>query len=185
VRRRAPLWQLVDFPASVGGSERAGREAALEAAGLLGAWLSPDGGLQSGADGKPTLDVQALLRGAGTAPLGAWLRAAVPDGCAVPAATVSAVLAGIACAAADPGDCKAWIAPTGASGSARWRAPGPSRKRCAEHTYTRCCAGAHDDRISAPIIHWLEGMRGLPPTPEPADARISRRLEWPLRCRPL
>jgi hypothetical protein len=79
VRRRAPLWQLVDFPASVGGSERAGREAALEAAGLLGAWLSPDGGLQSGADGKPTLDVQALLRGAGTAPLGAWLRAAVPE----------------------------------------------------------------------------------------------------------
>ena len=112
-RAGAPLWQLVDFAASVGGWERAGLEAALEASGLLDAWLSPDGRLQSGADGKPILDVQALPRGASMAPLGAWLQAAVPDGSPVPAATVSAVLAGIACAAADPGDCEAWIAPDG------------------------------------------------------------------------
>ena len=103
----------MDFAASVGDAERAGLEAALEVSGLLDAWLSPDGRLQSGADGKPILDVQALPRGACKAPLGAWLQAAVPDGCAVPAATVSAVLAGIACAADDPGDCEAWIAPDG------------------------------------------------------------------------
>ena len=112
-RAGAPLWQLADFAATVGDAERAGLEAALEGAGLLDAWLSPDGRLQSGADGKPILDVQALPRGDCKAPLGAFLQAAVPDGCAVPAATVSAVLTGIACAAEDPGDYEAWVAPDG------------------------------------------------------------------------
>ena len=41
----APLWQLVDFMDEVPSSERASWEAALEAAGLLDAWLTPDGKL--------------------------------------------------------------------------------------------------------------------------------------------
>jgi uncharacterized protein (TIGR02680 family) len=113
----APLWQLVDFRSSVSGSERAGIEAALEISGLLDAWLSPDGRLQADADGKPILDVQALARAPSRASpdasLWAWLEAAVPTGCPVPASTVTAVLAGIACAADDPGDCEAWVAPDG------------------------------------------------------------------------
>jgi uncharacterized protein (TIGR02680 family) len=41
----APLWRLVDFrsPDTLTGPRRAGLEAALEASGLLDAWLCPDG----------------------------------------------------------------------------------------------------------------------------------------------
>jgi uncharacterized protein (TIGR02680 family) len=40
----APLWRLVDFRDGLGDSERAGLEAALEASGLLDAWVRPGGG---------------------------------------------------------------------------------------------------------------------------------------------
>lgn len=46
-RPGAPLWQVVDFRADVDAGARAGVEAALEAAGILDAWLSPDGDLLS------------------------------------------------------------------------------------------------------------------------------------------
>ena len=39
----APLWRLTDFIDGIGGAARAGIEAALEAAGLLDAWVRPDG----------------------------------------------------------------------------------------------------------------------------------------------
>ncbi|MEU6098025.1 TIGR02680 family protein [Streptomyces sp. NPDC047079] len=39
----APLWRLVDFRDHVTAAERAGLEAALEASGLLDAWVRPDG----------------------------------------------------------------------------------------------------------------------------------------------
>ena len=116
-RAGAPLWQLVEFRPSVGDSERAGIEAALESSGLLDAWLSPDGRLQADADGKPILDVQALARRPSRAlpdaSLATSLEAAVPEGCPVPAAVVDTVLTGIACATDDPGDCEAWVAPDG------------------------------------------------------------------------
>jgi uncharacterized protein (TIGR02680 family) len=44
-RPGAPLHLLCDFPEGLGEGERAGLEAALEAAGLLDAWVLPDGGL--------------------------------------------------------------------------------------------------------------------------------------------
>lgn len=44
-RPGAPLWRLVDFAAAVTPLERAGLEAALEAAGILDAWVTPDGRL--------------------------------------------------------------------------------------------------------------------------------------------
>jgi uncharacterized protein (TIGR02680 family) len=109
----APLWQLVDFRSSVGDDERAGIEAALESSGLLDAWLSPDGRLQGGADGKPFLDVQALARAPCRTSLASWLEAAVPAGCPLPPRVVTAVLAGIAYAVDDPGDCETWVAPDG------------------------------------------------------------------------
>jgi uncharacterized protein (TIGR02680 family) len=52
-REGAPLWQLVDFAPSLGAQERAGVEAALEAAGLLDAWVAPDGAVRD----PDTLDV--------------------------------------------------------------------------------------------------------------------------------
>ncbi|MDT0304850.1 TIGR02680 family protein [Streptomonospora wellingtoniae] len=42
-RPGAPLWRLVDFRDAVSDAERAGLESALEAAGLLDAWVAPDG----------------------------------------------------------------------------------------------------------------------------------------------
>ncbi|MFE9480986.1 TIGR02680 family protein [Streptomyces spororaveus] len=50
----APLWRLVDFRDEVADHERAGLEAALEAAGLLDAWVRPDGAALT-ADGHDVL----------------------------------------------------------------------------------------------------------------------------------
>ncbi|MDQ2761909.1 MAG: TIGR02680 family protein [Actinomycetota bacterium] len=44
-RHGAPLWRLVDFRDGLGQAERAGLEAALEASGLLDAWVDPSGAL--------------------------------------------------------------------------------------------------------------------------------------------
>jgi uncharacterized protein (TIGR02680 family) len=44
-RAGAPLWLLVDFRSDVPEQRRAGIEAALEASGILDAWVSPDGEL--------------------------------------------------------------------------------------------------------------------------------------------
>ncbi|WP_373694015.1 TIGR02680 family protein [Parafrankia sp. BMG5.11] len=45
-RPGAPLWKVVDFAAGVPDEHRAGIEAALEAAGILDAWVGPDGRLR-------------------------------------------------------------------------------------------------------------------------------------------
>jgi len=45
-RPGAPLWKVVDFAAGVPEDHRAGLEAALEAAGILDAWMTPDGELR-------------------------------------------------------------------------------------------------------------------------------------------
>ena len=128
-REGAPLWQLVDFRRSVSDGERAGLEAALEAAGLLDAWVSPDGRLQADADGKPVLDTQALERGqcrprspAGSKPqcrpdARCRRRSSRPCSPGSPAPRTTP-------ATARPGS-----RPTAASASARWPAPGPSRRR--------------------------------------------------------
>lgn len=44
-RPGAPLWQVCDFRPEVEATARAGLEAALESAGLLDAWVTPDGAL--------------------------------------------------------------------------------------------------------------------------------------------
>ncbi len=47
-RPGAPLWQVTDFAPGVPEPGRAGLEAALESAGILDAWLTPDGDLIAG-----------------------------------------------------------------------------------------------------------------------------------------
>lgn len=49
-RAGAPLYEVVDFADGVGDADRAGIEAALEAAGLLDAWVGPEGRLGEGED---------------------------------------------------------------------------------------------------------------------------------------
>jgi uncharacterized protein (TIGR02680 family) len=48
IRPGAPLWKVTDFAPGVPAEHRAGLEAALEAAGILDAWLTPDGDLIAG-----------------------------------------------------------------------------------------------------------------------------------------
>jgi uncharacterized protein (TIGR02680 family) len=47
-RPGAPLWKVTDFAPDLGEDEHAGLEAALEAAGILDAWVTPDGDLVGG-----------------------------------------------------------------------------------------------------------------------------------------
>ena len=47
-RPGAPLWKVTDFAPGLPGDDRAGLEAALEAAGILDAWVTPDGNLVDG-----------------------------------------------------------------------------------------------------------------------------------------
>jgi len=110
----APLWQLVDFHDHVDGAQRAGLEAALEASGLLDAWVTPDGALLAMGDGHPRwLDTQWIQRPpVPGASLTDWLRTDVPAGATMQAATVERLLAGVACGGANDA-AEAWIAPDG------------------------------------------------------------------------
>ena len=47
-RPGAPLWKVLDFAPDLPDDQRAGLEAALEAAGMLDAWVTPDGNLIEG-----------------------------------------------------------------------------------------------------------------------------------------
>src|SRR6185437_1766439 len=77
-RPGAPLWQLVDFQESLSADQCAGVEAALEASGLLDAWVSPDGHLQIAtvADEatQPLHDTQWLARTPVAHSLSDWLK---------------------------------------------------------------------------------------------------------------
>ncbi len=63
-RPGAPLWALCDFRSSVPEGERASLEAALEAASLLDAWVTPDGRLLDANDH----DTMFTIRGAAARP---------------------------------------------------------------------------------------------------------------------
>ncbi|WP_299166908.1 TIGR02680 family protein [uncultured Arthrobacter sp.] len=78
-RKGAPLWWLMDFADSLPDTERAGVEAALQSAGLLDAWIFPDGTVATdndvvlGATGPEVADsLAAVLIPAGAdSPVGA------------------------------------------------------------------------------------------------------------------
>ncbi|WP_119154231.1 TIGR02680 family protein [Caldimonas tepidiphila] len=113
-RLGAPLWQLVEFREEVDAAQRAGLEAALEAAGLLDAWVAPDGALHAAGDGRPLHDTQWLsrpLQPGGS--LADWLQPAGEPDAPVPSAVLARLLAGVACGARDPADAEAWVAPDG------------------------------------------------------------------------
>lgn len=109
-RPGAPLWQLLDFRADIPASQRAGLEAALEASGLLDAWVAADGLLHT-ADGTPWHDSALVARARQAASLAAWLMPA--DNAPVAASVVGALLESIACDATEPAQAEAWIAPDG------------------------------------------------------------------------
>jgi uncharacterized protein (TIGR02680 family) len=109
-RPGAPLWQLVDFAGDVPAGDRAGLEAALEAAGILDAWVNPDGVLLA-----PGMDDVVLLPARPAARhLGTVLRPAVdrddPHAAAITDDVIAAVLASIGLGA---GNGEAWVAADG------------------------------------------------------------------------
>jgi len=87
----APLWRVTDFAEGVPDADRVGVEAALQSAGLLDAWLFPDGSVQAAGD--------VVLGPAGPAPAGASLGAvlvpAVGPDAGIPETVVVDVLARI------------------------------------------------------------------------------------------
>lgn len=115
-RAGAPLWQLVDFLPAVPDAERAGIEAALQAAGLLDAWVNPDGTLLA-AEGLPLAhDTHWLVRPPRTRSLAAYLQAAASTRhapLAVAPAVLQRLLEGVACGVHDDAHAEAWIGTDG------------------------------------------------------------------------
>jgi uncharacterized protein (TIGR02680 family) len=111
-RAGAALWQVVDFRPEVAAPQRAGLEAALQAAGLLDAWVTPDGRVDVvEAAGEPLHDTQWLERPRQERSLAQWLtpsEASHREAAAVPATTVLRLLEGVACSAVDEGEAEAW-----------------------------------------------------------------------------
>ena len=118
-RSGAPFWQVVDFAEETSEAERAGLEAALQAAGLLDAWVTPAGELLD----PDTRDVWLIARRPAARSLGDYLRVEIdtadPQGGALDAGAVRAVLAGIALGEDESAEC--WVDVDG-----RYRI-GPSR----------------------------------------------------------
>lgn len=112
-RAGAPLWRLLDFHPRLAANERAGLEAALEASGLLDAWLSPDGNLTDAAD-QPLLDAHWTRRSPVAGPcLNDALVPSPPEDSSIPASLLAALLAGVAWGSEDPHDAESWISPDG------------------------------------------------------------------------
>jgi len=76
----APLWMLCDFVDSLDAASRAGLEAALEASGLLNAWVTPTGEILYGGEHPAALVAATSPLPAEDAHLGMLLRPAVTSG---------------------------------------------------------------------------------------------------------
>jgi len=112
-RAGAPLWRLVDFHPQLVGNERAGLEAALEASGLLDAWLSPDGDLTD-VTNQPLLDTQWNSRPPVAGPsLNDALVPSLPENSPIPTSLLTTLLASVAWSIEDRQDAENWISPDG------------------------------------------------------------------------
>lgn len=116
----APLWQSVDFRPELDEAQRAGLEAALEGAGLLDGWITPDGSVWDAARNDVRLSVSApALDGED---LSTWLVASPPPGRGLETPVIEAVLARIG-VVRDDSTGEVAVSPDG-----RWVA-GPARGR--------------------------------------------------------
>jgi uncharacterized protein (TIGR02680 family) len=85
-RPGAPLWRLCDFRPGIPADSQAGIEAALEASGLLDAWVLPDGSLvDPETEDAFLVDLDTTTSEGATEHLGQWLVPAVEDTLAAPA----------------------------------------------------------------------------------------------------
>lgn len=149
----APLWQLIDFAPHVGADARAGLEAALEASGLLDAWVLPEG---TAVDPR-THDVVLVPRRPLENSLGQWIEPTVPpvgSGAHVSKQTVAALLASIACVEREPAEAETWVSPRGEFrvGNAR----GAWSKPEAQYIGHAAREAARRARLEEIAIRWAE-----------------------------
>jgi len=112
-RAGAPLWQLIDFTDDTSAPVGAKLEAALQAAGLLDAWVTPAGEVLDAGTHDLFLVARAPVAGHS---LRRYLRASIPAqgaAAAVSAGVVDTLLAGIAADDEDDAPAEAWISPQG------------------------------------------------------------------------
>jgi len=142
-RLGAPLWRVVDFEGHLDAAARAGLEAALEGAGLLDAWVTPDGALLD----PESLDAVVTPGAPVASPLRGALAPTIdrPDEATTPLSdeAVAAVLDGIGLG---PATGQTWVSPDG-----RYRVgalEGSWRKRTAEHIGHAARERARRDRVA-------------------------------------
>lgn len=111
-RAGAPFWQLVDFQPQVSSEERAGLEAALEASGLLDAWISPTGRITDKA-GSVIWDTEWRQRGPVRTNLSGFLSPVMPEGSPINTSLIESLLAGVACGSEDDPNLESWITADG------------------------------------------------------------------------
>ena len=147
-RPGAPFWKLCDFAAEVAPAASAGIEAALEGAGLLDAWILPDGTLLDVDDAFLTAASAAETDGPPTRHLGAILVPAIDRADAragaVPDETVAAVFCRIGLG---EGAGPVWVAEDGRFGLGPAR--GAHRKPAAEYIGDGARAHARRARLEA------------------------------------
>ena len=152
-RAGAPLWQLVDFRAAITAEQRNGLEAALQAAGLLDAWVDPEGRVHGVLN-----DTHWLARPPQAQSLADWLEPGEPaEGSAarVDARIVQRLLQGVACSADDDGRAEAWVSPEG--GFRLGALGGHWRKPVATYIGYAARAAARTRRLEQ-IAHRLEQL---------------------------
>lgn len=132
----APLWRVTDFADGLSATDRSGLEAALQSAGLLDAWIFPDGAMSAAGDVvlAPATDAADAQQRASS--LAAVLVASVGPDADVPAEVVSGVLARIGLGAAS--GAALWVTVSG-----EWGA-GPARGSYAKERAEYVGAGARE-----------------------------------------
>lgn len=189
----APLYTLVDFAEGLDPAAEAGVEAALQASGLLDAWVAADG--TTDVD-HHDLAVSPQPLPAGTVTLASVLTVALPPDCPVPAARVEALLASVSL-----GDLGAssWMTAEGRFGlgvlTGRWAKPtaeyvGVGARRAArerelaalseqiDEATTKLTATAGRLEAAATVVEELRAARRAWP---PARALLEARTTWGTR----
>ena len=168
----AAFYQLVDFAPDLPALARAGLEAALQASGLLAAWVRADGQVDPG-----VADLFAVAGTPSATPLSAALVTAVEPGCAVPSAVVERVLAAVTLADGPLPAVDGLVV----SVSGQWRAgvlAGAMTKRTAEFVGAGA-RGAARARRGAELAEHLDTLAGLRLTADQEHAEHAGRVtEW-------
>jgi uncharacterized protein (TIGR02680 family) len=176
-RPGAPLWQLIDFAPEVEETTRAAIEAALQASGVLDAWVTPEGALLD----SNTHDTWLVARHPQPRNLGALLRFdQSAGGAAAPVAArhVEAILAAVALVdhgdASPAADAEYWVATDG-----RYRlgpVQGAWHKPVAEYIGFAARQAARERRLEA-IASELETLAQREREIEAAQAALAEQRE--------